>query len=167
MKFPVTLTPDQEDGGYVVSFRDIPEAITQGDTVNEALSMAKEALELAIEFYFDKRSSEDDSLASVYSVSEKYRWLMELTGEGESYVKFCFKTELENPQRQKLAPCFMPNGAIYILKGSTMESNVYRKNTLPYVMTEEDSIDIDTIQEFNAAVSRLMAVRLVAPEKPK
>ena len=26
MKFPVTLTPDQEDGGYVVSFRDIPEA---------------------------------------------------------------------------------------------------------------------------------------------
>ena len=53
MKFPVTLTPDQEDGGYVVSFRDIPEAITQGDTVNEALSMAKEALALAIEFYFD------------------------------------------------------------------------------------------------------------------
>ena len=57
MKFPVTLQFDDVDGGYVVSFRDIPEAITQGETVEEALAMAQEALEMAMEFYFeDKRA---------------------------------------------------------------------------------------------------------------
>ena len=57
MKFPVTLTPDETDGGFVVTFRDIPEAITQGETREEALAMALDALEVAMEFYFeDKRS---------------------------------------------------------------------------------------------------------------
>lgn len=56
MRYPVTLTPDKKGGGFVVTFRDLPEAITQGDTVEEALAMAQEALELALEFYFeDKR----------------------------------------------------------------------------------------------------------------
>jgi len=56
MKFPVILTPD-ESGGFVVTFPDIPEAITQGETKEEALAMAKEALEAALEFYFeDKRA---------------------------------------------------------------------------------------------------------------
>ncbi|MDR3214310.1 MAG: type II toxin-antitoxin system HicB family antitoxin [Azoarcus sp.] len=57
MKFPVNLTPDKDDGGFVVTFQDVPEAITQGDTVEEALAMAQEALETALEFYFeDKRA---------------------------------------------------------------------------------------------------------------
>jgi len=43
------LTPDRKDGGYVVTFRDLPEAITQGDTVEEALSEAEGALQAAIE----------------------------------------------------------------------------------------------------------------------
>ena len=57
MEFPVILTPDEDDGGFVVTFPDIPEAITQGETREEALKMAQEALETALEFYFeDKRS---------------------------------------------------------------------------------------------------------------
>ena len=57
MKFPVNLTADKTDGGFVVTFPDIPEAITQGETREEALKMAKEALETAMEFYFeDKRA---------------------------------------------------------------------------------------------------------------
>jgi len=28
--YPVTLTPDLEDGGFVVTFADLPEAVTQG-----------------------------------------------------------------------------------------------------------------------------------------
>lgn len=28
--YPVILTPDKEDGGLVVTFEDLPEAITQG-----------------------------------------------------------------------------------------------------------------------------------------
>lgn len=57
MKFPIILTPDPDDGGFVVTFPDIPEAITQGDTKEEAIAMAQDALETAIEFYFeDKRA---------------------------------------------------------------------------------------------------------------
>ena len=56
MKFPVILTPDESDGGFVVTFPDIPEALTQGETREEALEMAQEALATALEFYFeDKR----------------------------------------------------------------------------------------------------------------
>ena len=51
--YPVTLT---QDGKFVkVNFPDIPEALTQGKDREEALVMAKEALELAMEFYFEDR----------------------------------------------------------------------------------------------------------------
>jgi antitoxin HicB len=51
--YPVNL---RRDGKFLlVTFPDIPEAITQGDNREHALAMAKEALELAMEFYFDDR----------------------------------------------------------------------------------------------------------------
>ena len=53
--YPVKLTPDKESGGFVVTFPDIPEAMTQGETVEEALEMAQDALETALDFYFDDR----------------------------------------------------------------------------------------------------------------
>lgn len=52
MRYPVTLTPAPE-GGYVVSFVDIPEALTQGETVAEAMEAAKDALITAFDFYFE------------------------------------------------------------------------------------------------------------------
>lgn len=53
--YPINLIKDT--GGYVVTFVDIPEALTQGDTIEEALEMAKDALATAMEFYFeDKRA---------------------------------------------------------------------------------------------------------------
>jgi antitoxin HicB len=42
------LTPDEADGGFVVTFRDWPEAITQGDTWEAALSEATDCLEEAV-----------------------------------------------------------------------------------------------------------------------
>lgn len=54
MHYPVTLTPyDDGTDGYVVTFADIPEAISQGDSLDEALQMATDALAVAMEFYFD------------------------------------------------------------------------------------------------------------------
>ena len=46
--YPVTLTPDETDGGFVVTFPDVPEAITQGNDVTDALVQAADALEEAI-----------------------------------------------------------------------------------------------------------------------
>jgi predicted RNase H-like HicB family nuclease len=42
MRYPVTLTPD--DGTFLVTFPDVPEAITYGETVEEALRRAPDAL---------------------------------------------------------------------------------------------------------------------------
>lgn len=46
--YPATLMPDDIDGGFTVIFRDIPEAITQGDTINECLIEAADCLEEAV-----------------------------------------------------------------------------------------------------------------------
>ena len=51
MKYPAKLTKDED--GFVITFRDIPEAITQGDTHNEAMEMAEDALLTAMDFYFE------------------------------------------------------------------------------------------------------------------
>ena len=46
--YPVTFTEDTDDGGYVVTCRDMTEVITQGDTIEEALEAAADALDEAI-----------------------------------------------------------------------------------------------------------------------
>ena len=46
--FPVTLTTDEVDGGFTVTFRDLPEAITQGENIEAALNEAADCLEEAI-----------------------------------------------------------------------------------------------------------------------
>ena len=48
--FPAALLPDP-NGGFTVTFRDVPEAITEGDTREEALLRAEDALESALAMY--------------------------------------------------------------------------------------------------------------------
>ena len=42
-----------EEGGFVVTFPDIPEAITQGESVEDALVHASDALASALDFYIE------------------------------------------------------------------------------------------------------------------
>jgi antitoxin HicB len=51
--YPYELTP-QPEGGFTVTFGDVPEAITQGDTEDEAAAMAEDALVTALSFYTDR-----------------------------------------------------------------------------------------------------------------
>ena len=43
-QYPVLLTP-AEEGGYVVTCRDLPQLITQGDTEQDALEQAADAMD--------------------------------------------------------------------------------------------------------------------------
>ena len=52
LDYPATLRRAKE-GGYVVTFRDVPEAITQGEDRADALANAIDALETALEMYSD------------------------------------------------------------------------------------------------------------------
>jgi antitoxin HicB len=48
--YPATLSPDP-DGGFTVTFRDVPEAITEANTREEALLRAEDALGSALAMY--------------------------------------------------------------------------------------------------------------------
>ena len=56
LDFPVVLSA-QPEGGFVVTFPDVPEAITQGEDEEEALLYAVDALETALSFYVDARKN--------------------------------------------------------------------------------------------------------------
>lgn len=45
--YPVTLKRDPK-GGFVVTFKDVPEAITQGENLDDALEQAADALDEAV-----------------------------------------------------------------------------------------------------------------------
>ena len=51
MRYPIKIRPDGKF--FLVTFPDIPEAITQGETMEQALEVAQDALETALEFYFE------------------------------------------------------------------------------------------------------------------
>jgi antitoxin HicB len=50
--YPACLI-EQPEGGFVVSFPDVPEALTQGETEAEALEMAADALVAGLSFYVE------------------------------------------------------------------------------------------------------------------
>ena len=49
--YPARLLPDDDAGGFTVTFRDVPEAITEADTREDALLHAEDALESALAMY--------------------------------------------------------------------------------------------------------------------
>jgi len=48
-EFTATLMPDLEDGGYTASCKEIPAAISQGETIQEALDNIDDAIGLCLE----------------------------------------------------------------------------------------------------------------------
>lgn len=68
MYYPAMFIPAQE-GGYAVLFPDLPEAFTQGDTLDEGLDMARDVLTLTLEEYAKERKPlpEPSSMEAVES----------------------------------------------------------------------------------------------------
>ncbi|SAK65550.1 Antitoxin HicB [Caballeronia pedi] len=88
-RYPALFEP--EGSGFVVSFRDIPEALTQGDTLDEAREMAADALLTAMDFYFEdkrpvpspsKAKKGEELVALPASVSAKILLLNEMIAQG-------------------------------------------------------------------------------------
>ena len=49
-RYTIILHPDQEEGGYTVTVPTLPGCITQGETMDDAIAMAKDAIRLHIKF---------------------------------------------------------------------------------------------------------------------
>lgn len=103
--------------------------------------------------YFKRIPSEEKSLASVYQVENKYRWLLQDNSEGQ--LRFLDDSLNQGGlfNRQNNGRVYMPNGAIFIYQVDSLFAQ-YQPTTYSFVMDEVDSIDIDTLDEFNLALKR-------------
>jgi antitoxin HicB len=54
LEYSARFTPDREAGGFVVTFPDVPEAITQGDSEQEAMEYARDVLQMALATYMER-----------------------------------------------------------------------------------------------------------------
>ena len=86
------------DGGYTVTFRDVPEAITEGDTLDEAMVNAADALETALSFYVDERQA-----FPVPSVPRRGEKQVELSALGMAKTALYEAMLAENVGRAELA----------------------------------------------------------------
>ena len=48
-QYAIILHPDPEEGGYTVTVPALPGCITQGETLEEAIAMAKDVIRLYVE----------------------------------------------------------------------------------------------------------------------
>lgn len=70
-RFTIVLTPDPDEGGFTVMVPSLPGCITEGDTYEEALANAQEAIALHLEsLAADGEPIPDDSPPPLISVVE-------------------------------------------------------------------------------------------------
>lgn len=53
-RYTILLTPDLEDGGYVVTAPMLEGCVTEGDTIEEAIANAREAIQGYVESMIDR-----------------------------------------------------------------------------------------------------------------
>jgi CMP-N,N'-diacetyllegionaminic acid synthase len=87
--------------------------------------------------------NECDSVISVVEANHPPHWNMVIKGQ---YLEPLFGEKFFRMRRQELPQTYIPNGAIYISKPDYLKQNgnFFGERTLPYIMPEERSVDIDT-----------------------
>lgn len=102
-------------------------------------------------------SSTAQSLVSVCDVGAHHPARMKVI-EKDGYLRNYSGEDFEDMRpRQQLPPIFIRNGAIYINKVVDIVNN-YRllsPNCLPYIMSTQDSINIDTLEDIYLVNNRL------------
>lgn len=108
-----------------------------------------------IECYFSQRKYEQDTMVSVVKAPDKMGFLMQGTASG--HIEFSFQ-QLKGKnglRRQSLPQYYLPNGAMYLAPTRVFKSTFYTENTLKYEMSENDSVDIDSIDDLDKAAVKL------------
>ena len=96
-----------------------------------------------------------DALMSVYEVDNST--LKSSVKNDAGYLSYVAGRDYANMNRQKLPTLYMPNGAIYIMKTTLVrkEPRFDGEHTLPFVMSAEESIDLDTMEDVAALEAAL------------
>ncbi|MCK9351789.1 MAG: acylneuraminate cytidylyltransferase family protein [Candidatus Pacebacteria bacterium] len=86
------------------------------------------------------------ALISVCEADNKY--LKSFLLDKNNYMHGVHNDKFPFVSRQLLPKLYMPNGAIYIVRKEVFKrKSLFTKNTIPYVMPKERSVDIDTIED--------------------
>lgn len=99
----------------------------------------------AIALFMEKQA---DSVISYTEEHHPISWHKYIDENGQ--FENIFPETLKN--RQDNRPSYFPNGAIFVFNCSLINNKkYYSENSYSYLMTRENSIDIDTIQDFEYA----------------
>lgn len=107
-EYPVTLTRDDTDGGYTVQFLDLPEAITQGDSIEDALEEARDALDEAVASRISNRqqipaaSEGNPRVALPASMALKAALFSALQGRNLSQVELALQLGVDEREVRRL-----------------------------------------------------------------
>ena len=105
----------------------------------------------AIEFYFENRKTENDTLISVTLAPRKAAYIMEKAKKG--YINFCFDITIDKRRRQNLPQYYWPNGMFFLAPiAIAKKDGFYSKHTLPFVMEDDVSVDIDSMEDLQKAL---------------
>ena len=98
---------------------------------------------------------EADALISVYEIDNSVL-KASLVGE-DGFLTYASKPEFANMNRQKLPKLYQPNGAIYIMTAAGLAEHPRfdGEHTLPFVMSEAESADLDTPDDIPAVETAL------------
>jgi antitoxin HicB len=138
MQYPARFEHD-ESGGYTVTFRDIPEAITQGDDLEEARAAAADALLTAMDFYI-----EDERAVPAPSAARRGEELVSLPPSAWAKVQL-----LNVMVDEKVRPADLAR------KLHTTRQEVNR------IIDLHHTTKIDTIAEAVAALGRRLVVQVL------
>lgn len=113
---------------------------------------AAEHLSRAFSLFNEKGA---DALISVTKADNKF--LKAFTGKPDGFIFGVSNNDFPFMNRQNLPEVFMPNGAIYIVRASDFlkDPKFWREKTVPFVMSAEDSIDLDTPEDLARIGKRL------------
>ncbi|MBI3771288.1 MAG: acylneuraminate cytidylyltransferase family protein [Gammaproteobacteria bacterium] len=111
----------------------------------------------AIDMFFLQKRSGNDTLVSVKEIDSKLLWAFGLNQNG--YIYSHFGIDLSSPRRQSLPKCYLPNGAIYIAPVDGFHG-FYGDETIPYIMSEQSSIDVDCQHDLERACELLQTRKI-------
>lgn len=102
----------------------------------------------AIEIFYKNNA---ETVISVVKAEHPPTWYKKISKDG--ILVDYFQSVDNSLNRQEAEETYLPNGAIYVFKYDSLKYNYgyYNQKTYPYVMTTENSVDIDTIIDFKLA----------------
>ncbi|QHQ60698.1 acylneuraminate cytidylyltransferase family protein [Anaerocolumna sedimenticola] len=110
----------------------------------------------AIELFYKMKA---ETVISVVKAEHPPTWYKKISPDG---ILIDYYTSVDNSQnRQEEEVTFLPNGAIFVFNFNALKKNCgyYNSKTYPYVMPQENSVDIDTPIDFQLAELLLKSKR--------